>query len=129
MLKTSGSIESTTGPGKGGVGVGGDGSDNEDHDCEHSLRGSGRAHQRTHQLARPRFWLSLMGLMLVVVLLASWSKSCQKFVKSCQKVVRRSENRQRAQKASRSENLQKTLVRRNIYRSTSPLSTKNSSFH
>ena len=28
------------------------------------LRG---AHQRTHQLAQPRLWLSMMGLMMVVV--------------------------------------------------------------
>ena len=26
-----------------------------------------RAHRRTHQLARPRLWLSMMGLMMVVV--------------------------------------------------------------
>ena len=46
MLKTSGSTESTTRPGKGGVGVGGDGGDDGGHDDEHSPRGSGRAHQR-----------------------------------------------------------------------------------
>ena len=32
MLKTSGSTESTTRPGKGGVGVGGDGGDDGGHD-------------------------------------------------------------------------------------------------
>ena len=45
MLKTSGSTESTTRPGKGGVGVvgdgggdgSGDGGDNSGHDDEHSL--------------------------------------------------------------------------------------------
>ena len=106
MLKTSGSTESTTGPGKGGVGVGGNGGDNRDHDCEHSPQGSRQAHQRTHQLARPRLWLSLMELMLVVVLLASRSKGCQKFVKKSSK---RSENRQRAQKASRSKKFAKDI--------------------
>ena len=80
MLKTSGSTESTTRPGKGGVGVGGDGGgdggDDGGHDDEHSPRGSGRAHQQTHQLVRPRLWSSMMGLMEVgVVLLASRSKS------------------------------------------------------
>ena len=31
-------------PGKGGVGVGGDGGDNSNHDYKHSPQGSGRAH-------------------------------------------------------------------------------------
>ena len=43
----------------------------------HSPQCSGRAHQRTHQLVRPRLWLSMMGLMIVVVM-ASRSKSRQK---------------------------------------------------
>ena len=55
MLKISGSIESTTKPGKGGVGVGGDGSDDGSHNDEHSPRGSGQAHQRTNELV----WLGL----------------------------------------------------------------------
>ena len=46
MLKTSGSTESTTRPGKDGVGVGSDGKDDGDHDDEHSFRGLGQAHQR-----------------------------------------------------------------------------------
>ena len=86
MLKTSGSTESTTRSGKGGVGVGGDGGgdggDDGSHDDEHSTRGSGREHQWTRQLARPRLWLSLIALMLVVVLLANRSKSRQKVKKS-----------------------------------------------
>ena len=57
ILKISGSTESTTRPGKGGVGVGGDGGgdggDDSGHDDEHLPRGSGRAHQQTHQLGRP----------------------------------------------------------------------------
>ena len=85
MLKTSGSTESTTRPGKGGVRVGDDGSDNGNHDWQHLPWGSGQAHQRTHQLVRPRLWLSLMGLILVVVLLANWSKIVKKS-KNCQKV-------------------------------------------
>ena len=44
----------------------------------HSPRCSGRAHQRTHQLARPRVRSSMMRLMVV----ASWSKSRQKVEKS-----------------------------------------------
>ena len=44
----------------------------------HSLRCSGRAHQRTHQLARPRVRSSMMRLMV----LASWSKSCPKVEES-----------------------------------------------
>ena len=39
---------------------------------------SGWAYQRIHQLARSRLWLSLMSLMLVVVVVASQSKICQK---------------------------------------------------
>ena len=92
MLKTSESTESTTRLGKGRVGFGDDGGDNGDHNCKHSLPGSGQAHQRTHQLARPRLWLSLMGLILMVVLLANWSKSCQKS-KNCQKVQKASKDR------------------------------------
>ena len=43
-----------------------------------------RAHQRTHQLAQPRLWLNLMGLMLlvVVVVVASRSKNRQKVEES-----------------------------------------------
>ena len=44
----------------------------------HSPRCSGRAHQRTHQLARPRVRSSMMRLMVV----ASWSKSRRKVEKS-----------------------------------------------
>ena len=39
MLKTSGSTESITRPGKGGVGVGGDGGDNGSHDDGGSYSG------------------------------------------------------------------------------------------
>ena len=53
------------------------------HPALTSPRCSGRAYQQTHQLARPRLGLSLMGLMLVVVvLLASRSKSRQKVEES-----------------------------------------------
>ena len=41
MLKTSRSTESTTRPGKGGVGVGSDGGDEGGHDDEHSPRDLG----------------------------------------------------------------------------------------
>ena len=60
MLKTSGSIESTTRPEMGGVGVsgddGGDSGDDGGHDNEQSPRGSGQAHQRTYHLVRPGLW-------------------------------------------------------------------------
>ena len=72
MLRTSRSTESTTRPGKGEVGVGGDGGNNNGHD-----NGSGRngqAHQWTYQLVQPRLLSSIMRLMV----LASQSKSCQK---------------------------------------------------
>ena len=49
---------------------------------------------KTHQLARPRLWLSMMGLMVEVVLVASWSKSRQK-----------SKNRHKVQKLQRSEKI------------------------
>ena len=45
----------------------------------HSPRCSEWAHLRTHQLARPRLWSSMMGLMVVV---ASQSKSHQNVKKS-----------------------------------------------
>ena len=117
MLKTSGSTESTTRPGKGGVGVGGDGGgdggDDGGHDDEHSPQGSGRVHQRTHRLARLRLWSSMMRLMVV----ASWSKSCQKVEKSS-----------KSRKSLKGlKNLQRPSVRRNVYQSTDPPS-KNSSF-
>ena len=82
MLKTSGSTESTTRPGKGGVGVGGDGGDDGGHDDEHSPRGSGRVHQPTHQLVRPKLGSSMMRLVEVEVLMASRSKNRQKVEKS-----------------------------------------------
>ena len=79
MLKTSRSTESTIRPGKGGVGVGsdggGNGSDDGGHDDEHSPRGLGQAHQRTHQLVWPGLWSSIIRLMEVGVVLLI---SCQK---------------------------------------------------
>ena len=104
MLKTSGSTESTTRPGKGRVGVGSDGGDG-GHDDEHSPRGSGRADQRTYQLVWPGLWPNMMSLMEVgVVLLASWSKS--------RKIVKKSEKPQRPEKLRRSS------VWKNVYQST-----------
>ena len=78
MLKTSGSTESITRPGKGRVGVGGDGGDDGGHDEKHSPQGSGRAYQRTHQLEQPRLRSGMIVLMVVV---ASRSKSRRKVVK------------------------------------------------
>ena len=116
MLKTSRSTESTTRPGKGKVGVGGDsggdGSDDGSHDDEHSPRGSGRAHQRIHQLVRPGLWSSMMSLMEVgVVLLVSRSKS--------RRIVKKSE------RPPRPEKLQRSSVWKNVYRSTNPPSIGN----
>ena len=87
MLKTSGSTEATTRPGKGGVGAGvdngGDGGNDGGHINEYSPRSSRRVHQRTHQLVWPRLGSSMMRLIKVgAVLLAGWSKSCQKVEES-----------------------------------------------
>ena len=118
MLKTSESTESTTRPGKGGVGVGGDGNgvggDDGGYDDEYSPQSSRQAHHQTHQLIRLGLWSSMMRLMEVrVVLLASWSKS--------RRIVKKSEKPQTPEK------LQRSSVRKNVYRSTDPL-LKNSSF-
>ena len=77
----------------------------------HSPRCSGRAHQRTHQLARPRVRSSMMRLMVV----ASRSKSRQK--------VEESSKSPKSLKALK--NLQRPSVRRNVYRSTDPPSIEN----
>ena len=104
MLKTSESTKSTTRSGKGGIGVGddrgGDGSDDSSHNDEHSPQYSGRAHQRTHQLVWPRLWLSIMGLMMVVVV-TSWSKSRQKVKESSK--VEKSQGLEKSAKAINSE--------------------------
>ena len=55
------------------------------HPALTSPRCSGQAYQQTHQLARPRLCLSLMGLMLVVVVVANRSKSLQKVIKKSSK--------------------------------------------
>ena len=67
-------------------------------------RCSRRAHQRTHQLARPGLRSSMMKLMMVMV---SWSKSCQK-----------------VEKPQRLEKSQRLSVQRNVYRSTDPPSIR-----
>ena len=76
MLKTSRSTKSTTRLGKGGVGVGGDssGDGNNDSGHNHSPQCSKQTHHQTHQLARPRLWLSMMGLIMVVVVvvISTW---------------------------------------------------------
>ena len=64
--------------------------------------------------ARPRLWLSLMGLMLVVLMVTSQSKSCQK--------VKESSKKSKSFKGLKS--LQKLLVRKNVYQSTNPSSIK-----
>ena len=69
---------------------------------------------KTHQLAWPRLWLSMMGLIVVVVV-----------------VTNRSKSRQKVEDSSKSlkglKNLQRPSVWRNVYRNTNPPS-KNSSF-
>ena len=89
MLKPSRSTESTTRPGNGGIGVGGDGSgnggDEGGHDDEHLSWGLGQLHQQTNQLIRPSLRSNIMGLMVVM---ASGSKSRQKMknlkgIKNC----------------------------------------------
>ena len=118
MLKTSGSTESTTRPGKGKVGVGsdggGDGGDDSGHDDKHLSRGSEQAHQRTHQLVRPGLWSSMMRLIEVrVVLLASRSKSHQKV-----------EKLSKVKKPQKPEESQKSSIRENIYQNTDPPSIR-----
>ena len=76
----------------------------------HSPRYSGRAHQRTHQLARLRVRSSMMRLMVV----ASWLKSRQKVKKSS-----KSPKSLKGQK-----NFQGLLVSRIVYRSTDSPSKK-----
>ena len=111
MLKTLRSTESTTRPGKGGVGVDDDSGDDSGHDIEHSPRGLGRAYQRTHQLVRPGLWLNMMRLIEVgVVLLVSRSKSRQKSLRIAKKF----------EKPQRPEKLQRSSVRKNVYQSTNP---------
>ena len=62
-----------------------------------------QAHQLTHQLTQPKVQSNMMRLMLV----ASWSKSCQESQKSVKK----------SKKPQRLEKLQILLVRRNVYQS------------
>ena len=94
MLKTAGSTESTTRPGKGGVGVGGGFAlmmvvmMMNIH-----LEAQGSA-STTHQLVRPGLWSSMMRLVVV----ASRSKSCQKV-----------ENASKSQKLQRSEKFAKVI--------------------
>ena len=109
MLKTSKSTKFTTKSRKGGVGVGGngngDGGNDSSHNNKYSPCSSGRAHQQTHQLVQPRLWSSITRLIEEgVVLLVSQSKS--------RRIVKKSEKPQRPEK------LQRSLVWRNIYRST-----------
>ena len=110
MLKTSGSTKSTTKPGKGGVGVGGDGVgdgvDDSGNDDEHSPRGSRQVHKRTHQLVWPRLWSSMVRLMEVEVVL----------LKNHQKI----EESSKVEKPQKPKKLQRSSVRRNVYRSTDP---------
>ena len=68
---------------------------------------------KTHRLARPRLWSSMMGLMEVgVVLVASRSKSCRKV----KKLSKSPKNLKGLKK------LRRPPVRRNVYQSTDPLS-------
>ena len=117
-MKTSGSTEPITRPKKGGVGIGGDGGGDGGHDDELSPRGSGRAHQWTHQLVRPRLWSSMMRLMeLGVVLLTNRSKSWPKV-----------EELSKVEKPQKPKESQRSSVWENVYQSTGFPSMKNSSF-
>ena len=90
MLKTSGSIESITRPGKSGVGVGGDGGGDSDgdggddcgHDNEYSPRCLEQAEQQTHQLAQTSLRLIMMGLMKVVVVSSDFDRNSSDAPKS-----------------------------------------------
>ena len=152
MLKTSGSTESTIQPGKGGVGVGGDGGNEKGHDDEHSPQCSRQVYQRAHQLSRPRLWLSMIGLIDsggrsgdFHRKTSSSSDSSNSVAQIVVELIRlmlvvvlvasRSKSRQKVKESSKSpksfkclNNLQRISVWRNVYRSTGLLSTKNSSF-
>ena len=74
-----------------------------------------KAHQRTHQLVRPGLRSSIMRLMEVrVVLLASLVKKLSK----SRKIVKESKSFKGL------KNLQRPLVRRNVYQSTNPPSIR-----
>ena len=134
MLKTPRSTESTIRRGKGGFGVGGDSDENGDHD------GGGGCSGDSNRKFHPRLQLdsrathldaqgssstdSLSSAAQVVVkhdgVDGSGGKSVKKSSKS-RRIVKTSEKLQRPEK------LQRSLVRRNVYRSTDP-PLKNSSF-
>ena len=89
------------------------------------LQYSKQAHQQTHQLARPKLWLSWMRLVVVVVMFASRSKSHQK-------VVIKSKNRQKDQKASKVWKICKSHWFERTFTKTPilcQLNAKNSNFH
>ena len=77
------------------------------HPALTSPRCSGRAYQQTHQFARPRLWLSLMGLMLVVVVVVSRSKIRQKVGESSKKPKKPQRSRKFAKAISLEERLPK----------------------
>ena len=104
MLKTSGSTESTSRPGKGRVGVGGDGGgnggDDGGHDDEHS------EHQWIYQLARPRLWLGIMGLIIEVN--DAVGKSVKKSSKS-RRIIKKVQKLQRSKKFAKAIDSEKQL--------------------
>ena len=112
MLKTLGTTESTIRPEKGRVGVGGnsddDGGDDGGHDNEHLPRGSGHKHQWVHQLAQPRLWLSMMGLMMEVS--DTVGKSIKKLSK-CRRSVKQSKKSQRSEKFAKAIGLEERLLK------------------
>ena len=107
MLKTSGSTESTTRPRKGRVGVGGDGGETLISRLRTSI--STDSSTKTTQIAIEYDRVD-----------GSVGKSAEELSKS-QRIIKKSEKPQRPEK------LQKSLVWKNIYRSTD-LPLKNSSF-
>ena len=102
MLRMSSSTNSLTSASQ--IEVEYNGSNDGCHDNKYSPRGSGQAHQRIHQLAWPRLWLSLMELMLGV-LLASQSKSRQK----SRRIVKKPKKLQRSEKFAKNIGSEKRL--------------------
>ena len=100
MLKTSGSTESTTRPGKGGVGVGGDGGE-----TLTSMLGTSSSTSAA--------WITVKYYEVD----GGGGKSVEKSSGS-QRIVKKSEKPQRPEKSQRSS------VRRNVYRSTDPPSIR-----
>ena len=108
MLKTLESTKSKTRPGKGGVGIGGDGGDDDGHD-----NGATSSMLRTSLSTD-----SSTSATQIAVEYDGADGGGGKWVEELSKV----------EKPQKPEESQKSLVQENVYRNTGPTSMKNSSF-